>query len=151
MERDYTNIYYNARHTTGLTQERWAELLGLSVDSVKQYEAGKITPSDEVVLRMSEAAGQHIICYWHLLHKSRVAGQILPQIERRTLPEAVLTLLTRLQRFQSGNLSQLMELAADGKIDENEVRDFGGCLDELRELIQAAYQIEYAGQGGTDP
>lgn len=150
MERDYTNIYYNARHTAGLTQERWAELLGLSVDSVKQYEAGKITPSDEVVLRMAEAAGQHIIYYWHLLHKSRVAGQILPQIERRTLPEAVLTLLTRLQRFQSGNLSQLMELAADGKIDEDEVRDFGVCLDELRELIQAAYQIEYAGRGGTD-
>ena len=93
MKTDCGNLYYNARKTAGLTQERWAELLGLSVEAVSQYERGTILPSDEVVLRMAEAAGQQIVCYWHLLNKSRVAGRVLPDIKKRPLPEAVLKLL----------------------------------------------------------
>jgi DNA-binding XRE family transcriptional regulator len=33
MQSDYRNIYQDARRTAGLTQERWAELLGISVDA----------------------------------------------------------------------------------------------------------------------
>ena len=120
MEQEYRNIYRRARTAAGLTQERWAEILGISVDSVKAYEAGKTIPPDEIALGMSEAAGQQIYCYWHLLNKSRVAGQILQEVERRTLPEAVLTLLVRVQDFQRGGLQDLLRLAADGKIDQTE-------------------------------
>ena len=101
MQSDYRNIYQDARRTAGLTQERWAELLGISVDAVRQYETDRITPSDEVALRMAEAAGQQIICYWHLLHKSRVAAELLPDLDRRKLPEAVLTLLVTTQHARA--------------------------------------------------
>lgn len=144
MEQNCGNLYFNARKAAGLTQERWAELLGLSVDAISQYERGAILPSDEVVLRMAEAAGQQIICYWHLLHKSRVAGTVLPNLRRKGLPEAVLNLLVRLQDFQKNGLQELTRLAADGKIDETEVLAFGASLGELRELIQAAYELQYA-------
>ena len=144
MEMDYRNIYRRARTASGLTQERWAEILGISVDSVKAYEAGKTIPPDEIALGMSEAAGQQIYCYWHLLNKSRVAGQILPDVERRTLPEAVLGLLVRVQDFQRGGLQDLLRLAADGKIDQTETLAFGEALAELGELITAAYELQYA-------
>lgn len=144
MERDYGKIYFNARRAAGLTQERWAEVLGLSVDAIYQYEAGKILPSDEVVLRMAEACGQHIVCYWHLLQKSRVAGQILPDIRKRTLPAAVLNLLTRVETFSRGGLEDLKHLAADGKISADEVVAFGEALAELRDMIAAAYELEFA-------
>jgi len=144
MEMDYRNIYRRARTAAGLTQERWAEILGISVDSVKAYEAGKTIPPDEIALGMSEAAGQQIYCYWHLLNKSRVAGQILPDVERRTLPEAVLGLLVRVQDFQRGGLQDLLRLAADGKIDQTETLAFGEALGELDGLIRAAYELQYA-------
>ena len=110
MEREYGNIYADARRTAGLTQERWAELLGLSVDAVQKYEAGKILPSDEVVLRMAEGAGQWILCYWHLIHKSRVAGTVLPDVQLRTLPEAVLSLIVKINAFSRGGLESLTRL-----------------------------------------
>lgn len=144
MEMDYRNIYRRARTAAGLTQERWAEILGISVDSVKAYEAGKTIPPDEIALGMSEAAGQQIYCYWHLLNKSRVAGQILPEVERRTLPEAVISLLVRVQDFQRGGLQDLLRLAADGKIDQTETLAFGEALGELDGLIRAAYELQYA-------
>lgn len=144
METGYVNIYFSARKTAGLTQERWAELLGLSVDAVGQYERDVIMPSDEVVLRMAEAAGQQIICYWHLLHKSRAAGTVLPEIEKKPLPQAVLGLLTRIQLFESGGMQELIHIAADGKIAPEEADDFAVVLAALQDLIQAAYEVHFA-------
>lgn len=144
MKTEYENIYKNARRTAGLTQERWAELLGLSVEAVSQYERGSILPSDEVVLRMAEAAGQQIICYWHLLNKSRVAGTVLPDILEKTLPEAVLNLLVRMEDFSRTGLEDLKHLAADGKISADEITAYGEALVQIREIIQAAYALQYA-------
>lgn len=147
MDKEYSNIYKNARATAGLTQERWAETLGISVDVIRKYESGVVLPSDEVVLRMSEVAGQTILCYWHLLHKSRVAGAVLPDVQQRTLPEAVLRLLVTIQDFTRGGLEDLKRLAADGKISSNEVLAYGEALAQLREVVSAAYELEYAGDG----
>ena len=153
METNCGNIYFSARKTAGLTQERWAELLGLSVDAVGQYERDVILPSDEVVLRMAEAAGQQIICYWHLLHKSRCAGKVLPEVEARPLSEAVLGLLHRLESFSAGGMKELVRIGADGKVDKDEQESFADCMSELQSLIRAAYELHYAegkGAGGRE-
>lgn len=144
MEQEYRNIYQNARRTAGLTQERWAEVLGISPDAVRKYEAGVILPSDEVVLRMAEAAGQWILAYWHLIRKSRAAGRILPQVKRRTLPEAVLGVMCRIEDFTRGGLEDLKRLAADGKITQDEVLAYGEAIAQLRDVIRAAYELEFA-------
>ncbi len=150
MQSDYRNIYQDARRTAGLTQERWAELLGISVDAVRQYETDKIRPSDEVVLRMAEAAGQHIICYWHLLNKSRVASEILPDLEQKKLPEAVLSLLVAVQTFQDDGLRELTRIAADGKISPEELADYNKVMEQLRGVIREALHIEFAEKEGKD-
>ena len=142
---DELNIYKNARQTAGLTQERWAELLGISPEAVRQYETGKITPSDEVVLRMSEAAGMHILCYWHLLRKSRVAADILPDAEDVPLPQAVLQLLRRMRDFDRRHrLDELCQIAEDGVVDETERPDFDAIVAELMELFSAAMQVRFS-------
>ncbi|MEE3381547.1 MAG: helix-turn-helix transcriptional regulator [Succiniclasticum sp.] len=147
MKTDCGNLYYNARKTAGLTQERWAELLGLSVEAVSQYERGTILPSDEVVLRMAEAAGQQIVCYWHLLNKSRVAGTVLPGIKKRPLPEAVLNLLVQVEEFRRSGLEDLKRIAADGKISgADESIAYADALEQIRLLIEAAYELQYAGK-----
>ena len=144
MEAECRNIYRNARRTAGLTQERWAEVLGISPEAVRQYEGGKILPGDDVVLAMAEVCGQPILGYWHLVNKSRVAGEVLPEIRKKQLPEAVLSLLVLLQDFQRGGLQDLLRLAADGKIDQTETLAFGEALAEMDGLIRAAYEVKYA-------
>lgn len=147
MQSEYRNIYQDVRKTAGLTQERWAELLGISVDAVRQYETNRILPGDEVVLRMAEASGQQIVCYWHLLHKSRVAAELLPEINRKKLPEAVLQLLVTVEQFRETGLRDLTRIAADGKISPDEAEAFSGLLEQLRELVSAALGIEFAEEG----
>lgn len=144
MQSEYRNIYQDARRTAGLTQERWAELLGISVDAVRQYETDRILPSDEVVLRMAEAAGQQIICYWHLIHKSRVAAQLLPELDRKRLPEAVLSLLVAVRNFQDEGMRELTRIAADGKISPEEQADYMTAMEQLQSVVREALHLQFA-------
>lgn len=144
MQSDYRNIYQDARRTAGLTQERWAELLGISVDAVRQYETDRILPSDEVVLRMAEAAGQQIICYWHLIHKSRVAASLLPELDRKRLPEAVLSLLVAVRNFQDDGMRELTRIAADGKISPEEQSDYMTAMEQLQSVVREALHLQFA-------
>jgi len=144
MQSEYRNIYQDARRTAGLTQERWAELLGISVDAVRQYETDRILPSDEVVLRMAEAAGQQIICYWHLIHKSRVAASLLPDLDRKRLPEAVLSLLVAVRTFQDDGMRELTRIAADGKISPEEQADYMTAMEQLQSVVREALHLQFA-------
>lgn len=144
MQSDYRNIYQDARRTAGLTQERWAELLGISVDAVRQYETDRILPSDEVVLRMAEAAGQQIICYWHLIHKSRVAASLLPELDRKRLPEAVLSLMVAVRHFQDDGMRELTRIAADGKISPEEQADYMTAMEQLQLVVREALHLQFA-------
>ena len=145
MKERSGNIYRNARQTAGLTQERWAEYLGISPEAVRQYEGGIIMPSDEVVLKMAEVSGMHILAYWHLVRKSRLAAKILPELEeQKGLPEAVLGLLIQLDDFREDGMKKLVRIAADGKIDEDETEEYLQILDQLRELLRRGYELSFA-------
>lgn len=145
MKNKYENIYRTCRKTAGFTQERWAEHLGVSVEAVRQYEGGIIMPGDEVVTRMAEVSGMHIIAYWHLSRKSRLAAAILPELEeQKGLPEAVLGLLIQLDDFREDGMKKLVRIAADGKIDEDETEDYLQILEQLRELLRRGYELSFA-------
>ena len=145
MQENSRNIYYNARHTAGLTQERWAEMLGLSVEAVRQYETDRIMPSDEVVQRMAEVAMLPALCYWHICRKSRLAKELLPEVERLPLPQAVVQLLSGIRGFEAKHRDDnLLEIVADGRVDQLEERLFRQILDELEVIIRAAIQLRYA-------
>lgn len=94
MDSSSRNIYKTARQTAGMTQERWAELIGVSADSVRLYESGRGLPSDEVVARMAEIAPMPVLGYWHLKHKSGIANDLLPDVAQVSLPQAVVKRIT---------------------------------------------------------
>ena len=145
MERNFGNIYKSAREITGLTQERWSEYLGISPDTVRNYESGRTIPDEGVLLMMADISGMKILPYWHLSQKSRLASGILPELdETKGLPEAVLGLLIQIEDFREDGMKELIRIAADGKISEDERSVFELCLHRLRELIKSAYALGYA-------
>ena len=148
MQDKCTNIYKIARQTAGKTQERFAEMLGVSVESIKLYESGQNMPSDDIVMRMCEVSGLHILGYWHLSQKSRVAADILPEVCECSLPQAVIQLICRIRDFANNHRTDdLMDIAADGRIDETERERFDTIVAELNDLVQAAMTVKYAKVG----
>lgn len=145
MEPNCSNIYKNARRAAGYTQERWAEFLGISTEAVRQYEAGTIMPSDDILLMMADISGEKMLPYWHLSRKSRIAAAILPELEEQQgLPEAVLALLIQIEDFKDDGLKKLLRIAADGKVDDSEAEEYAEAVVQLLELVKRAYALGYA-------
>ena len=145
MERNFGIIFKNARNTAGLTQERWAESLGVSVDAVQNYEYGRNFPTEETVLLMADISGYKILPYQYMSIKSRIGGEVLPTLgETISLPKAVLDLLIQLDDFRKDDMEQLMRIAADGKISEDERPVYSACLIRLKNLIKSAFALGYA-------
>ena len=142
------NIYAIARTTAGMTRARWAEMLGVSEDSVRQYEAGRIRPADDIVLSMADLSGMQILGTWHLRRKSAVAAELLPPVERLPLAQAVLQLLDELKRFdEKHHADALIRIAADGRVVPEEEARFKEIVRDLQPLIRAAMQIDFAEKG----
>ena len=152
MEETVRNVCRIARKVAGQTQERWAESIDVSVESVRLYESGRAMPSDEVVTRMAEVSATPIICYWHLLNKSRVASKLLPPVEQLPLAQAALRLLRRMKGFFDKHRDDaLMEIAEDGKVELQEREDFGLILTELEAIVQAAMALRFSESREWEP
>lgn len=140
MERKYPNLYQRARLSTGMSQERAAELLGLSPESLKQYEGGKTVPKDETVAKMVEV--YHLP--WLALEHAQATDTlgVMPEVTPRPLPMASIALRNRLQDA-TGRLDALLRIAEDGIIDENERPDFDAICRDLDGIVGAALQVKY--------
>lgn len=142
------NIYRIARKTAGYTQERWALMLGVSAEAVRLYEAGKITPADDIVLSMADFSGMQILGTWHLRRKSEIAAEILPPVDQLPLAQAVVQLLSAIRDFDDKHHADaLLRIAADGRVAPEEEARFKDIVRDLHPLIAAALQIDYAEKG----
>lgn len=143
-----SSIYYKARKAAGMTQARWAEMLGVAEETVRRYEAGTMTPADDIVLAMADLSGLQILGTWHLRRKSAVAADVLPEVERLPLAQAVVQLLAAIREFDSNHHADaLLTIAADGRVSPEEEPRFKAIVRDLQPLIQAALQIDFAEKG----
>lgn len=141
MSAMYPNIYQRGRKVTLLTQEEAAERLGISPETLKRYEGGRLTPPDETVARMCEVYGASWLALEHAKATDRLG--ILPDLEPKPLPMATISLTNRL-RAAADRLAGLLRIAEDGVIDDAERPEFDDIVQDLRETIAAAYQVIYA-------
>ena len=142
MDQRCPNLYQRARLSTGMTQERAAELLGLSVESLKMYETGKTVPKDETVARMVEVYRLPWLALEHAQATDTLG--VMPEVTPRTLPMASIALRNRLHDA-TGRLDALLRIAEDGIIDATERPEFDDIVAELRETMTAIYQVIYSG------
>ena len=139
------NICRIGRTAAGMTQERWAEAIGCSVEAIRAYERGDYMPSDDLALRMADAAGMPVLSHWHLFNKSTLAREILPDVRVVSLPLATVQLLAAIKRFADAHSAdRLLEIAADGQVDELEQLDYSAILAELQEIAAAMLALRYA-------
>lgn len=133
------NIYSKYRRMSGLTQERAAEHLGISIDSLKGYEYDKRIPPNEIAKQMCLIYGDMRLAYDHLVHSS--AGEmVLEKLDEKDLCCSVLGLINELNH--SDSVQRIMiEISADGVITEDEEDDWEIVEEQLRALIKSSYEV----------
>lgn len=151
MPRISTSIYAECRRTAGKTQEEWAELLDISVESVKAYELRLRVPPHYTVLRMIAASGCEWLALRHLQETAECL-EVVPQVPVCNLQGAAISLCNKIFDFADCHRDrQLLRIAEDGVIDETERPLFDEIVADLADLIGAAYQVRYAKDGHYDP
>lgn len=139
------NIYQVARRAAGLTQEAAAERLAVSDTSMRAYETGQRLPGDDVVARMCAVYNTQYLGLQHLQLKSHLLPECIQEARPEPLPVAVLKLVRRVMAFAEAHRSdQLMAIAEDGVIDDDERAQFLAITAELGEIVQAALALQYA-------
>ncbi len=142
MQNDCTNIYQSARKIAGLTQERAAELLGLSVRSLADYEAGLRLPPNDVADQMVTVYNSQLLAVQHLRNSTQIARDLLPDVQTMGLPEAVLTLVDAVYAFADDRLDrELIDIARDGVISPDERERFDRVIDKIRDITAAAIAL----------
>lgn len=137
-----TNIYKTARLKAGKTQEGAAEALGISVESVKAYETYTRIPPTNVVDRMCIIYDALYLAYQH----NRIASgdvKVIPEIQVLDLPRASIRLINRVISFAEKRRDrELLAIAEDGVISEEERPLYEEIVAELDGLIQAAMELK---------
>lgn len=143
MPNERQNIYRIARKAAGLTQEKAAELLPISVRSLRDYEEGLRVPGNDVVGRMCVIYNTQHLAVQHLLETNGLLRCIVPELEPRGLMEIAMRTYNRMARFeQSHGLNRLMAIAEDGVIDANERAEFNAILEDITELVTCGMELK---------
>lgn len=143
MNTDNRNIYQIAREATGFTQERAAELIDVSVESLRAYEGDKRTPPDKVVIKMIEIYDARYLAYQHLKTSAEVGQTYLPAIELKDLPTAILRLLKEVNDFIACK-DELINITCDGVITDDEKERWNAILKELEDVEKSILTLKYA-------
>lgn len=138
------NIYAAARNAAGMTQERAAESLAVSVRSLADYEAGIRQPPEDVVIRMVDIYRAQYLAYQHLRARSELGKRLIPAIGEDGLPEAVLQLIDQIYAFADMHCDRrLIAIARDGVIDQAERPEFDRIAKMLEEIVKSALAVAY--------
>lgn len=142
MFNDDTNIYGRCRRARGFTQEYAAELLGVATRTVAAWETGERIPSGVMVARMVDVYQTPVLAVEHLRLNDELARNIIPRIAETPLPQAVCQLISAVRNFTAiEGEDRLLQIAADGRVDEIEKAEYDMLLEALEPIVQAAMTL----------
>lgn len=143
-------IYLTCRELAGLTRERAAELLHYGVRTVARWELGEALPPNDAVYRMSTLYpnGQYLAME-HLRNSSELGASVLPDVDPCDLQTASIRLVNRVLAFADKHRDrQLLQIAEDGVISDEERPVFDDIMRDLKALIKASTEVRIATERG---
>lgn len=131
------------------SREGAAELLGVSVSSLADYELGntKVIPVDKIVL-MADLYNAPELKAWYCTSECPIGKKFpMPSSELTSVERTTLNLLKQLRQDDVEKVREtLIDITADGVISDDERVDLAGILEYLDRLIKAAGELRLIGQ-----
>lgn len=149
MSGKYITSLKTARQAACLTQEQAAEATGVSLESWKAYEYGERLPPNRTIVRICKALNAE---YLRLEYAQMILSEleVLPDgLRIQGLSSAVLTLSDYTSRLLDG-YRRLIQIAADGRIDDSEQEDFDEIKDIILGTVGAGLQVAFSWQAPAE-
>ena len=132
--RPNKNIYQLAREEAGLTREKASELMaGISDDRIEKIESEKVLIRPDEVLQMSRCYKKPELCNLYCSRECAIGIEQVPEIKEKDLPTIALESLS-VMRFLEKEKDLLIDIAADGRLSEEEIPAFEVIRTHLESL-----------------
>ena len=132
--KENKNSYQLAREELGLTREKARELLEtIAPERIEKIENERTVPRPDEVLTMAEKYKRPSLCNCYCSQQCPIGQRYVPFVTRRELPAIILEMLASLNAMNSKK-ERLIEIAADGKISNDEIDDFIHIRQELERI-----------------
>lgn len=126
--------YHLVREELGLSREQASDLLEtIPPERIERIENEKVSPYPEEILIMAEKYKRPSLCNYYCSQQCPIGQQYVPEVEIKELSSIVLEMLASLNSVNKKK-DRLIEIAADGKIDNDEIDDFIYIQEELERI-----------------
>lgn len=149
-----TNVYFQARKKAAIYNERLysregaAELLGISVSTLADYELGntKVVPVDKVVLMADLYCAPELIA-GYCMRECPVHGFLPLATEEKSIQGIALRLLKGFNEDEIKTLKvDLIEITEDGIISQEEIQKLKEILKKLESMAEVISEMKIAGE-----
>lgn len=132
--KENKNVYHQVRENMGLTRDKASELLEwISADRIEKIENERSMPNPDEVLTMADKYKRPSLCNHYCSNQCPIGQQYVPEIKIKDLSQIVLEMLASLNSMNKRK-ERLIEITADGVIDNDELDDFIFIQEELERI-----------------
>ncbi len=122
--KENKNVYQISRENMELTREAAASQLEfISADRIEKIENEKSFPHPDEILAMADCYKNPSLCNYYCSHECPIGKQYIPEITAKDLSVITLEMLSTLNTL-SKERDRMIDIAADGKVSEDEIGDF---------------------------
>lgn len=127
------NVYCDRRQKAEMTRAQASEASYLSESRIEKIENGKVAPTPDDVYAMARAYNDPSLCNYYCANECCIGREYIPEAEEKPLSQIAIEVLASLNSLNKDK-ERLIEIVADGKIDDDELYDFASIQDQLGQL-----------------
>lgn len=135
------NIFCDRRQAVGLTRAQASEATYISESRIEKIENGKIEPHPEDVFEMSKAYKDPALCNYYCSHLCRIGQEYVSEIKPKELSQITVEILALLNSLNKDK-DRLIEIVADGKIENEELKDFANIQNQLSQISDTVDSLQ---------
>ena len=136
-KRENKTIYQICREEAGLTRSEASEKMAAVSDSKIEkfeYEIQEPTPYD--IIQMADAYRRPDLCNYYCSHKCELGPRYVPAVIVSDLSNIILETIASLNEINPLT-TRLIQIARDGRISDDEIKDFALISKKLDEISLA--------------
>ncbi len=140
--KENKNIYQITREELVLSRETASELMEtISPERLVRIESDSFLPHPEEVLEMAKGYKKPALCNYFCSQQCPIGRQYVPEVKINDLSQIVLGMLSSLNSMQREK-DRLIDISADGMIDNDEFPDFIRIQRELEKMSVAVETLQ---------
>lgn len=141
-KKENKSVYQLLREERGLTREKASELLeSITPERLERIENDKFDAKPDEILLMARKYDAPELCNYYCSKECAIGKEYVPEVKVKTLSQIVLEMLASLSEAQKCR-DRLIEITADGEIEETEMEDFQTIQEELEKISQTVESLQ---------